>query len=104
MPRLWYFDGIFLAKSENCNAALAAFSNALSGGVGDGLDTLSLANVLKICEKVLPAAVADPAGTQAVLLVLKTTGWPEAPIEALTGKLPPTVKVGVGTELVKATT
>jgi ABC-type branched-subunit amino acid transport system substrate-binding protein len=53
MPRLWYFDGIFLVKSENYNAALAAFSNALAGGVSDGLDTLSLANVRKICEKVL---------------------------------------------------
>lgn len=53
MPRLWYFDGIFLVKSENYNAALAAFSNALAGGVSDGLDTLSLANVRKICEKAL---------------------------------------------------
>ena len=59
MPRLWYFDGIFLAKNENYNAALAAFSNALSGGVGDGLDTLSLANVQKICEKVLTADELD---------------------------------------------
>jgi branched-chain amino acid transport system substrate-binding protein len=55
MPRLWYLDGIFLAKDENYSAALAAFSNALSGGVAQGLDSLALANVQKICEKVLTA-------------------------------------------------
>lgn len=55
MPRLWYLDGIFLTKSENYSAALAAFSNALSGGVSAGLDTLTLDNVQKICENVLTA-------------------------------------------------
>ncbi len=59
LPRLWYFDGIFLAKSENFSAALAAFSNALSGGVGDGLDTLALSNVRMICEKALTADEID---------------------------------------------
>ena len=55
MPRLWYLDGIFLTKSESYSAALAAFSNALAGGVSGALDSLTLANVQKICEKVLTA-------------------------------------------------
>ncbi|HMD69377.1 MAG TPA: ABC transporter substrate-binding protein [Chitinivibrionales bacterium] len=59
MPRLWYLDGLFLAKSESYTAALAAFSNALSGGVAGGLDTLTLANVQKVCEKVFTADELD---------------------------------------------
>ena len=55
MPRLWYLDGIFLTKSESYSAALAAFSNALAGGVSGALDSLTLANVQKTCEKVLTA-------------------------------------------------
>ena len=55
MPRLWYLDGIFLVKSESYSAALAAFSNALAGGVNAALDTLTLSNVQMICEKVLTA-------------------------------------------------
>jgi ABC-type branched-subunit amino acid transport system substrate-binding protein len=55
MPRLWYLDGVFLAKSEGYSAALAAFSNALAVGVSSALDSLTLANVQKICEKVLTA-------------------------------------------------
>jgi ABC-type branched-subunit amino acid transport system substrate-binding protein len=59
MPRLWYLDGLFLAKTESYTAALAAFSNALSGGVAGGLDTLTLANVQKMCEKVFTADELD---------------------------------------------
>jgi ABC-type branched-subunit amino acid transport system substrate-binding protein len=55
MPRLWYMDGIFLTKSENYSAALAAFSNGLAGGVSGELDSLTIFNVAKICEKVLTA-------------------------------------------------
>jgi ABC-type branched-subunit amino acid transport system substrate-binding protein len=59
MPRLWYLDGMFLTKSENYSAALAAFSNALGGGVSGALDSLTIANVQRICEKVLTADELD---------------------------------------------
>lgn len=55
MPRLWYLDGMLLAKEKNFSAALAAFSNGLAGGVSLPLDSLTLADVQKICEKVLTA-------------------------------------------------
>jgi|WetSurMetagenome_2_1015567.scaffolds.fasta_scaffold00022_22 ABC-type branched-subunit amino acid transport system substrate-binding protein len=59
MPRLWYLDGLFLAKTESYTAALAAFSNALSGGLTDGLDTLAIANVRKLCEQAFSADELD---------------------------------------------
>jgi branched-chain amino acid transport system substrate-binding protein len=53
LPRLWYLNGVFLAKEGNYQASLSAFSNAITGGLSSGLDTLVVVNVERICDKAL---------------------------------------------------
>ncbi len=49
IPRLWYLEGIALAKEEKYPEAVSAFSMAHRSGVSPRLDSLIIVNTEKIC-------------------------------------------------------
>ncbi|MBN1578589.1 MAG: ABC transporter substrate-binding protein [Chitinispirillaceae bacterium] len=49
IPRLWYIEGIALAREEKYPGAITAFSMALKTGVSYTLDSLVILNTEKIC-------------------------------------------------------
>lgn len=49
LARLWYVEGVALAKEEKYPEAIAAFSTALRRGVSKTLDSLVILNTEKIC-------------------------------------------------------
>ena len=49
MARLWYNEGVALAKEEKYPSSVAAFSTALSAGLSPALDSLAVLNTEKIC-------------------------------------------------------
>jgi len=51
MPRLFYIEGIALAKEEKFQQAVIAFSSALEGGVSSTLDSLAKINTEAICKQ-----------------------------------------------------
>ncbi|MBD3420761.1 MAG: ABC transporter substrate-binding protein [Chitinivibrionales bacterium] len=51
-PRLWYLNGIALARDEEFTDAVVAFSEALTLGVSNTLQSLALSNVVLLSEEV----------------------------------------------------
>ncbi len=50
LPRLFYLNGIVKSKKENFKKAVVSFSDALERGVSETLESLTLANIEKICK------------------------------------------------------
>ncbi|NLE01630.1 MAG: ABC transporter substrate-binding protein [Fibrobacter sp.] len=50
MPRLFYIEGVALAKEEKFQQAVIAFSSALEGGISPQLDSLARKNTEVICK------------------------------------------------------
>ena len=51
IARLWYVEGVALAREEKYPGAVTAFSMALTTGVSPTLDSLCIANTEKICPR-----------------------------------------------------
>lgn len=54
IPRLWYVEGVALAKEEKYPAAITVFSTALRSGVSKSLDSLIMVNTEKIAAHMAP--------------------------------------------------
>ncbi|MDO5577308.1 MAG: ABC transporter substrate-binding protein, partial [Fibrobacter sp.] len=52
LPRLWYLEGVAFAKEEKYPHAILSFSKGLDGGVSRELDSLTLHNTERVCEKI----------------------------------------------------
>lgn len=52
LPRLWYLEGVAFAKEEKYPHAILSFSKALDAGVSRELDSLTVLNTEKICERI----------------------------------------------------
>jgi len=59
LPRVLYLDGIVKTKEEEYKKAIISFSDAMSRGLSDALDSLSILNVEKICNDYMTESELD---------------------------------------------
>ncbi|NLP00943.1 MAG: ABC transporter substrate-binding protein [Fibrobacter sp.] len=61
IPRLWYLEGVALARQERYSGSIAAFSASIAGGVSPVLDSLTLANTEIICRQLTSGEISEIA-------------------------------------------